>query len=107
MTERLTQVRIDIGTDLSAKGAFGTGGLSVQVIHGLKDNFSLIGGITDAYNFKQFSFYAGFEGALAYDLLDIRVAANLHRSAISQYGEFCDPPKTPGEQITPDNPDVR
>ncbi|HEX5479256.1 MAG TPA: hypothetical protein VFY79_06000 [Dehalococcoidia bacterium] len=86
MTQHVTQVRLGIGTDLSAKGAFSSVGVNLEGIYGLKDNFSLIGGVTDAYNFKQFSFYAGFEGGLIYDTLDIRLAANVHRFA---YPRFC------------------
>lgn len=85
MTQGITQLRLSAGTDLSAKGAFETFGLSGEAIYGAKDNFSVIGGVTDAYNFKQFGFYAGFEAGLAYDVLDIRVAANLHRFAIPRF----------------------
>jgi hypothetical protein len=55
MTQHLTQLKVSVGTDLSAKGAFGSGGVSLEFVHGVKDNFSVIGGFTDAYNFKQFS----------------------------------------------------
>lgn len=87
MTEHISQLRLSTGTDVSAKGAFETFGVGLEGIIGIKDNFSLIGGFTDAYNFKQFSAYFGFEGGLVYDLFDIRVAANLHRNAIPH---FCD-----------------
>jgi hypothetical protein len=97
MTQHITQLRLSMGTDLSAKGAFNSFGVNLEGIYGYSDNFSLIGGFTDAYNFKQFGFYFGFEGSLAYDLLDIRIAANLHRSALPLYADFCNPPKTPGE----------
>jgi len=82
LTQNVLQARLGAGTDLSAKGAFESFGVSLDAIYGYTDNFSLIGGLTDAYNFKQFSVYFGFEGALAYDLLDIRLAANLHRFAV-------------------------
>ncbi|HEY0195223.1 MAG TPA: hypothetical protein VGC42_29110 [Kofleriaceae bacterium] len=85
MTQKITQVKLSIGTDLSAKGAFESLGLSLEGIHGVTDNFSVIGGFTSAYNTKQYSVYFGFEGALAYDLLDIRLAANLHRFAITRF----------------------
>jgi len=116
MTKGITQFRLALGTDLSSKGAFGSFGLNAEAQYGYADNFTLIGGITDAYNFQQFGFYAGFEGALAYDLLDIRLALNVHRTAIPAvhanlddvnsklipgYGNFCDPPVMPNEQITP------
>lgn len=91
MTQHITQLRLGIGTDISAKGAFETAGVSLEAIHGLTDNFSLIGGFTDAYNMRQFSAYFGFEGSLVYDLLDIRVAANLHRNALARYSNFCTP----------------
>jgi hypothetical protein len=94
MTQNITQVRASIGTDISAKGAFETGGLSLEAIHGYKDNFSIIGGFTNAYNMRQFSAYVGFEGSLAYDLVDFRLAANIHRNAIPNYQNFCTPVAT-------------
>jgi hypothetical protein len=97
ITQNIAQLRLGLGTDISAKGAFDTGGLSVEAQYGVADNFTVIGGLTDAYNFRQFGIYAGFEGALAYDLLDIRLAANIHRNAITKYGLFCNPPATPNE----------
>jgi hypothetical protein len=97
ITQHITQLRLGIGTDISDKGAFDSAGVSLEVQHGLADNFSLIGGLTSAYNFKQFGIYAGFEGALIYDLLDIRVAANVHKNAIPIYQVFCNPPATPNE----------
>jgi hypothetical protein len=87
ITHDILQLRLSVGTDLSALGAFDTAGVNLEAEYGVKDNFMLIGGLTDAYNMRQFSAYFGFEGALAYDLLDVRVAANLHRTAIP---EFCD-----------------
>ena len=91
MTQNILQLRIAAGTDISAKGAFATGGLSAEGIYGYADNFSLIGGFTNAYNMRQFGAYFGFEAALAYDLVDLRVAANIHRNAIPEYRNFCSP----------------
>lgn len=91
MTEKIVQLRLGLGTDLSAKGAFESWGLNLEGVYGYSDNFSLIAGVTNAYNFKQFGFYFGFEGALVYDLVDIRVAANVHRNAIPEYKNFCTP----------------
>lgn len=82
MTQQITQLRLGVGTDVSSVGAFGSAGFSLAGIHGLSDNFSLIGGLTSAYNFAQFGLYGGFEGSLIYDLVDVRVAANAHRFAI-------------------------
>jgi hypothetical protein len=103
MTQNLTQARISLGTDISAKGAFGSGGLSVEGIYGYADNFNIVGGFTNAYNMKQFGVYAGFEAALVYDLLDIRVAANVHRNAIPGYANFCSPVGT-GDKVDPQFP---
>lgn len=100
MTEGIMQARISAGTDISAKGAFESGGLSVEGIYGYRDNVNIIGGFTNAYNFKQFAFYGGFEAALIYDVLDIRLAANVHRSAIPQFSNFC----TPVSSNDPANP---
>ncbi len=102
MTKGIGQLRLGLGTDLSAKGAFGSVGVSLEGQYGYTDNFTLIGGLTDAYDFHQFEFYAGFEGALVYDLLDIRVAADVHRNALPEYANFCDPPVTPNEMAQGD-----
>jgi len=95
MTQKITQLRLGIGTDLSSLGAFSSIGLSLEAQHGFTDNFTLIGGLTSAYNFAQFGLYAGFEGSLMYDLVDVRLAANLHRFAIPH---FCGDPR---DQPTP------
>jgi hypothetical protein len=94
MTQKIMQLRLGVGTDLSAKGAFESFGVNLEGIYGYSDNFSLIGGFTNAYNFAQFSAYFGFEGALAYDLVDIRLAANLHRFAVPILETSGDPPVT-------------
>jgi hypothetical protein len=82
ITQNIGQLRLGIGTDLSSVGAFSTIGVSLEGQYGIADNFMVIGGFTSAYNFKQFGVYGGFEGSLIYDLVDIRLAANLHRFAI-------------------------
>ena len=82
ITEGIAQARLAVGTDLSSVGAFSTAGVSLEGQYGYSDNFMLIGGLTSAYNFKQFGVYAGFEGSLMYDLVDVRLAANLHRFAL-------------------------
>jgi len=93
MTEKIVQLRLGLGTDISAKGAFESFGVSLEGIYGYTDNFSLIGGFTSAYNFNQFAFYFGFEGSLVYDVVDIRLAANIHRTALPQYcGEIAPTP---------------
>jgi len=94
LTQNIMQMRLGLGTDLSAKGAFASFGVNLEAIYGLRDNFNIIGGLTDAYNFKQFGMYVGFEGALYYDIVDIRLAANVHRNAIPNFSNFCKPVAT-------------
>jgi hypothetical protein len=91
ITQGVTQLRFGLGTDLSAKGAFGTVGVTIEGEYGVADNFMLVGGLTDAYNFKQYNVYFGFEGSLIYDLLDFRAVANVHRTAYADYQNYCSP----------------
>jgi hypothetical protein len=81
ITQGITQIRASLGSDVSDKTAFQYFGVSLEARHGYRDNFMLLGGFTSDYNFKGFSISAGFEGALAYDLFDIRLQANLNRVA--------------------------
>jgi hypothetical protein len=81
ITQQVTQARLGIGTDVSSVGAFKSVGASLEGLYGVADNFMVIGGFTSAYSFSQLSVYGGFEGSLLYDLVDIRLAANLHRFA--------------------------
>jgi hypothetical protein len=97
MTQKIVQLRLAVGTDISAKGAFGSAGVNLEGIYGVTDNVSVIGGLTSAYNFKQFGLYFGIEGALAYDFIDFRLAANIHRNAIPRFATFCNPPAMPNE----------
>jgi len=81
ITQGITQLRLGLGSDVSDKTAFQFFGVSLDAKYGYKDNFMLLGGFTSDYNFKGFSFNAGFEGAIAYDLFDIRLQANINRVA--------------------------
>lgn len=82
LTQKITQLRLGIGTDLSAKTAFEFFGVSLDARYGYKDNFTILGGFSGDYNFKGFNISAGFEGSLAYDLFDIRLQARIYRAAI-------------------------
>ncbi len=82
MTQGIMQVRVGVGTDLSAKGAFESFGASLEGKYGFRDNVMGLGGFTSAYNFKQFGVYAGAEASLAYDLIDFRLAFQFSRPAI-------------------------
>ena len=95
ITQNIGQLRLGLGTDLSAKGAFKSFGVSLEGVYGISDNFMLIGGFTNAYNVKQFGVYGGFEGSLVYDVVDVRLAANFHRFAVPLFcGTDPDPPTT-------------
>lgn len=83
ITQNIGQLRLGLGTDLSSLGAFSSVGLSLEGEYGIADNFMVIGGFTSAYNFAQLGVYGGFEGSLVYDLVDIRLAANVHRFAVA------------------------
>ena len=85
ITQNITQLRLGVGTDVSNKGAFESAGVNLEGLHGYTDNFMLVGGFTSAYNVHQFGVYGGFEGALAYDLIDIRLAGRIGRTAIPEY----------------------
>ena len=85
MTQQIGQFRLSVGTDVSDKSAFKSFGVNLDAIYGMTDNFTLLGGFNDAYNFKQFNVYAGFEGSLVYDLVDIRLAADIHRAAGAEF----------------------
>ena len=81
MTQGMTQMRLGLGSDVSDKTAFEFFGFSLDAKYGYKDNFTIIGSLSSDYNFMGFNVSGGFEGALAYDLFDIRLAAGINRSA--------------------------
>ncbi len=83
LTQKITQARLAVGTDVSNKTAFESAGVSLEGLHGYSDNFMLIGGFTSAYNVHQFNVYGGFEGALMYDLIDLRLAGRIGRAALA------------------------
>lgn len=82
MTQGITQVRAALGVDVSDKTAFEYAGVTIDGEYGLKDNFTLLAGFGGDYNFKAFDVNFGFEGALAYDLFDIRLQARIARAAV-------------------------
>lgn len=79
ITEKILQVRAGIGVDISNKGAFESVGVNLEAKYGFRDHVMGIGGLTSTYNFQGINLYAGLEAALAYDLIDFRVAARLGR----------------------------
>ena len=77
MTEKITQVRAGLGFDISNQRAFETFGLLLDVQHGYRDHVELQGGFKGINNFKTIDAYVGAEMALAYDLIDFRVAGRV------------------------------
>lgn len=81
MTEKIAQLKLGVGVDVSAKGAFESYGVSLEGRYGFKDNVTGLAGFTSAYNFKQFGVYAGLEASLGYDLVDFRTAFRISQTA--------------------------
>jgi hypothetical protein len=81
MTQKITQLRLGLGSDVSDKTAFQFFGFSLDGKYGYADNFTILGTVSSDYNFKGFNITGGFEAALAYDLFDIRLQAGINRSA--------------------------
>jgi hypothetical protein len=79
ITEKILQVRAGIGVDISNKGAFESVGVNLETKYGFRDHVMGIAGLNTTYNFQGINMYAGLEAALAYDLIDFRVAARLGR----------------------------
>lgn len=102
MTQHITQARLAIGTDVSNKGAFESAGVNLEALHGYADNFTLLGGFQSAYNVHQFNVYGGFEAALAYDLIDFRIAARIGRTAIPKTEDVMGVQMPSGEYISGD-----
>ncbi|MDB4954110.1 MAG: hypothetical protein JWO36_1679 [Myxococcales bacterium] len=100
MIEGVTQVKLGTGTDVSAKGAFASAGLNLEGVYGMTDNFTLRAGMTSAYNFHQYAFYAGFEGAIVYNTIDFRAGLRLSRFANALRSNFCAPPAA-GDAMDP------
>ncbi|MEZ4361869.1 MAG: hypothetical protein R3B48_16890 [Kofleriaceae bacterium] len=89
ITQGITQIRAGFGVDVSAEQAFESVGADLQVEYGYLDHFSLLGGLSGQYNFKQLAVYAGFEGALSYDFIDFRLAAAMTRpAAVDANGDY-------------------
>jgi hypothetical protein len=75
LIEGMTEVRVAIGTDISAGGAFSSWNAGLDGHYGIKDNSEVQFGLaSDLNNFKSFAAYVGYEGALSYDLVDFRAA---------------------------------
>jgi hypothetical protein len=83
ITEKILQARVGLGIDVAAKTAFKGYGLNVDGRYGIRDHVMGLAGFNNAYNFNQLVIYGGLEAALAYDFIDVRLVAKLHRPAFA------------------------
>jgi hypothetical protein len=83
ITEKILQVKLGLGIDIAAATAFEGYGLNVDAKYGLRDHVMGLVGFDNAYNFNQLVIYGGIEAALAYDFIDFRATAKLHRPAFA------------------------
>lgn len=81
LSQRMWELRAGLGTDLSASQAFKTWGAGLHLRYGLRDHVEAFAGTALQYSGKQFDIYAGLEGAIIYDLLDVRLAFRVNRAA--------------------------
>jgi len=81
MTMGLTELRAGVGFDISNKTAFETFGAELYGRYGLQDHVELQAGFKGTNNFKAFSAYAAFEGAIVYDLVDFRAGLQVAHAA--------------------------
>jgi len=71
----MTEVRVGLGTDISASTAFEKWNMLVEGHYGIQDNSEIQFGLsTDLNKFTDFAAYVGYEGSLSYDLVDFRTA---------------------------------
>ncbi len=87
MTMGLTELRAGVGFDISNKTAFKTFGAELYGRYGLQDHVELQAGFKGTNNFKNFSAYAAFEGAIVYDLVDFRAGLQVsHVPGATEFG---------------------
>jgi hypothetical protein len=78
ITKGIAEARLELGTDISAGGAFTAFNAGVSARYGLQDNSELQFGIhSDLNKFKAFSAFVGYEGSLSYDFIDFRATFEL------------------------------
>ncbi len=78
ITKGIAEVRLVLGTDISAAGAFEKFNAGVSARYGLQDNAELQFGITSDLNkFASFNAFIGYEGSLSYDMIDFRATFEL------------------------------
>jgi hypothetical protein len=71
----MTEVRVSLGTDISAQTAFEKWNTAIDGHYGVQDNAEIQFGLaTDLNKFSSFDAYIGYEGSLSYDLVDFRAA---------------------------------
>src|SRR5262249_25926305 len=75
LIDGMTEARVGLGTDISAGGAFEKWNTFLDAHYGIKDSSEIqLGLATDLNKFTGLAVYAGYEGALSYDMVDFRAA---------------------------------
>jgi hypothetical protein len=75
LIDGMTEARIGLGTSLGNADAFKNWRTFLDAHYGIKDSSEIqLGLSTDINNFQQLAAYAGYEGALDYDMIDFRAA---------------------------------
>lgn len=84
MTMGITELKAGVGFDISNKTAFETFGGSLDGRYGLQDHVELQAGFKGLDNFRNFTAYAAFEGAIVYDLIDFRAGLQLATAKVGE-----------------------
>lgn len=84
MTQGILQMRAGVGVNVSPKLAFQKFGFLVDAKYGVRDNFTLFGGFVNTNNFATVEAYMGFEGALAYNFIDFRLAGRVGKPTVTE-----------------------
>lgn len=83
LSQGIREARVGLGLDISAQSAFESVGLLASLHVGVRDHVEAQLDFDSTYNFKAFSFAAGIEAALAYDVVDFRTAFRISRPAVT------------------------
>ncbi len=82
LSQGMREARVGLGLDISAASAFESVGVLGSLHVGLRDHVEAQLDFDSTYNFKAFSFAAGIEAALAYDVVDFRTAFRISRPVV-------------------------
>jgi hypothetical protein len=78
ITRKMTELRVGIDVDVSAKTAFEKFGIGLDARHGLEDNVELQFSLrSDLNKFSDFRVGGALEASIVYDLVDFRLGVNV------------------------------